>query len=140
MKTDLSGSNPHIHISGDGDGGHQTMNVSSIISATKEEWEEYSGVISKRNRLYVITDYYTDSDGVNHPAIKIGDGKAYIGDLPLVSTGGSGDSTEELIKHMQDDERHITQEERELWNDKVGVKIVDGKLIFTTTEDDGGNE
>lgn len=102
--------------------------VASIASLTKEELEkEYKDVQSKRNRIYVIEDYYTDENGVNYPAIKIGDGKAYIADLPTVTSGSSG-STEELVKHINDNIRHITQEERTTWNQKITV-TQDGETL-----------
>lgn len=112
-------------------GGRIIRDVCSVISGTKEEFEQnFTHRQSKRNYIYVVTDYYTDSNGVNHPAIKIGDGNSYVGDLPYITADNAG-TTETLMQHINDNIRHITQAERVRWNDSVvRSDVEDGKLIF----------
>ena len=57
----------------------------------------------------------------------MGDGLAYVIDLPF--------SDKILYEHLEDTERHITNDERTFWNNKVRCFISesdDGKLVFTT--------
>lgn len=51
------------------------------------------------------------------PNIKIGDGLAYCVDLPFVND----DIRDAIMSHINDQNRHITQQERDFWNDKVTV-------------------
>lgn len=128
MKVRLSEEQPNIDMTF---GGRIIRDVCSVISGTKEEFEQnFKHTQSKRNYIYVITDYYTDSNGVNHPAIKIGDGNSYVGDLSYV-TAGDTDTTDMLMQHINDNIRHITQEERNRWNNNiVDAKVENGTLMF----------
>lgn len=111
-----------------------TRNVAAIKSGTKAYWETQSHVQSQKDYLYFITDYFVGKDGKTHPAIKIGDGNAYIGDLPLIVSYGDGATNiEEVVDHMEDKQIHITKEEREKWNEKVSCDVdeANGMLILT---------
>lgn len=74
-----------------------------IIVKTTDEWAASPGYMSKSGGFYVYSDYRIE-DGVPIPAIKIGDGKAYVVDLPFFSTG-------------------VTESDREFWNNKVSAKM-----------------
>lgn len=128
MKVRLSEEQPNIDMSF---GGRIIRDVCSVISGTKEEFEQnFKHAQSKRNYIYVITDYYTDPNGVKHPAIKIGDGNSYVGDLSYV-TAGDTDTTDTLMQHINDNIRHITQEERNRWNNNiVDARVENGTLMF----------
>lgn len=85
----------------------QYWNLSSdnvIFSGTTAYWEEYGRQISKKDAIYIYTDFDNDN-GVDIPSIKIGDGLAYIGSLPFISACG------------------ITQDDINFWNNKVSAKI-----------------
>lgn len=73
-----------------------------VVARTTAEWESTPEYLSKSGCIYVYTDYI---DGVS-PAIKIGDGKSYVVDLPFFSS-------------------NVTDEEREFWNNKVSAKLND---------------
>lgn len=99
----------------------------SVYSNTTEGWGQNPSLISKKNVIYVYTDYDT-IDGVPIPGIKIGDGKAYLIDMPFV------DGNKELLeRHIQDTSIHVTPEEKEFWNNKVRSEVHgdDGTLVFT---------
>jgi len=55
-----------------------------IISDTTENWNKQRSLISKANTIYVYTDYMTIGNTVI-PGFKIGDGNAYLIDLPFVT-------------------------------------------------------
>lgn len=74
-----------------------------ILAHTTAEWQDLSNYQSKFGSIYIYTDYDV-KDGVNIPAIKIGDGSAYVVDLPFMSCG-------------------VTEEEKDFWNNKVSAVI-----------------
>lgn len=93
-----------------------------VLYASTATWNSKPKTLSKAGFIYIYSDY---RDG--KPAIKIGDGKAYLIDLPFTD--------DEFINHINNDVIHITQEEREYWNNKVRCYIDpnnENKLIFTT--------
>lgn len=76
-----------------------------IVSNTVAGWNAQSGLVSAKNIIYVYTDYKV-VDGQPVPNIKIGDGNAYLIDLPFVVG-----------------ETSVTQEQIEFWNGKASVMI-----------------
>ena len=103
----------------------------AVLSDTTENWNKQASLISELNTVYVYVDHQakTDEEGkeIWIPGIKIGDGKAYLIDLPF--------SDELMIAHINDLGIHVTPEEKEFWNNKVRtyMDIVEGEqLVFTT--------
>lgn len=103
----------------------------AILSDTTENWNKKSTLISELNTIYVYVDHQTKTDEEGKevwiPGIKIGDGKAYLIDLPF--------SDELMIAHINDLGIHVTPEEKEFWNNKVRTYMdtVEGEqLVFTT--------
>lgn len=76
-----------------------------IISNTTEAWNSNPRLTSVKDIIYVYTDYKI-VNGQPIPGIKVGDGLAFVVDLPFVSTGPD-----------------ITQEQIDFWNDKCSVMI-----------------
>ena len=97
----------------------------NIIYNTSEYWNSHPTLISKRGYIYVYSDWAQDSQGRDVAGLKVGDGKAYLIDLPF---------TEQiLIDHLNDMVRHITEQERENWNQKVRCYMEgEDKIVFTT--------
>lgn len=102
-----------------------------VLSDTTENWNKKASLISELNTIYVYVDHQTkiDEEGkeIWIPGIKIGDGKAYLIDLPF--------SDELMIAHINDLGIHVTPEEKEFWNNKVRTYMdtVEGEqLVFTT--------
>lgn len=98
-----------------------------IKYGTKAYWGENLDFIPGKGEVIIYTDY-AKVDGVNVPAFKIGDGLAYLVDLPFVSD----DIRDRLIKHIQDMARHISDEERSAWNNKVRCYLDGDTIVFTT--------
>ena len=82
-----------------------------VLYGTTTEWNSQATLISQLDRIYVYTDYYTDSDGNPVPGVKIGDGTAYLIDRPFI--------TKILDEHLANQIVHITAAERLSWNNKV---------------------
>lgn len=86
-----------------------------FISRTKAEWEYWGRQQSQKGIFYIYTDNEELSNGTKVPGIKIGDGLAYICDLPFITDYIS----QVLLNHINDRVAHITQGERQFWNNKV---------------------
>lgn len=98
-----------------------------VFFGTVEEWNARASLIGTKDAFYIYTDYEQDEDGNNIPGIKIGDGVCYLIDAPFVDHN--------IKKHILDDVVHISQNEREFWNNKVSVYIDPNNvenLVFTT--------
>lgn len=78
----------------------------SVIDLGNVSIEEQTTTISGKNIAYINT---SDKD---NPIIKIGDGSAYIIDLPAYEPN-------KMLNHINDTTVHITPAEREKWNNKV---------------------
>ena len=93
-------------------------NKLKFIFKTTEEWSRLTSLISQVGTIYIWTDYETITQGQQTkivPGIKIGDGMAYVIDLPFVT-----DYLKDIfMQHINNNIIHITQEERQFWNDKV---------------------
>lgn len=94
---------------------------------TTENWATKGMEVSEKNAVYVYTDRGKTKDGRDIAGIKIGDGLAYIVDLPFTD--------EAFIEHINDKTIHITQEEREFWNNKNRAYVSPAQaetLVLTT--------
>ena len=93
----------------------------TVVAKTKAEWQNSGNVTSQPGVLYVTTDYKTvTKDGATYeiPAFKLGDGNAYIVDMPYATV-----DEETFLNHVNDRVVHITQVEREFWNNKNRAEI-----------------
>lgn len=100
-------------------------------------WNAALGFIPLQGELIIYNDYKTIQkviDGeptvVQIPGIKIGDGRAYVQDLPFVDA----ELRDKIITHIENPNIHVTLQERLFWNNKLNVddnaELVDGALIF----------
>lgn len=97
-----------------------------VLFNTTAAWDAQVQLTSEANTLYVYTDHQYDSQGNKIAGIKVGDGNAYLIDMPFTD--------EVIMEHINDNVRHITAEERAFWNNKVSCYLADtDRVIFTTT-------
>lgn len=99
-----------------------------VVAKTTSEWNNTPSLVSQAGTIYIYTDYYDDGQGHNVPAFKVGDGLAYLIDLPFVDVN--------MQRHMSDEAIHITEQERVFWNNKIrtdSTEIERENLIFTTS-------
>lgn len=92
---------------------------------TEENWNAKYYLIGEPNHIYIYTNH-SRVDGHDIPAMKIGSG-SYLIDQPFVDS-----DAEVLDDHIKDTVRHITQNEREFWNNKVRGEIESRTLVLTT--------
>lgn len=103
----------------------EDLGIERFLYGTVAYWDSYPSLIAQQGTIYIYTDY-SEVEGQLVPNFKIGDGTSYLLDMPFVSAN--------MDEHIQDEIRHITQSEREKWNNKVSVSISaldDENLIFT---------
>ena len=99
---------------------------------TVEEWNINPNLISEKDVLYIYSDYkkkQKDGKEIVIPGIKMGDGKGYLIDLPFLNDINST-FEQILMDHIDNDVVHITQMEREFWNNKLNLSLSDENLIL----------
>ena len=97
----------------------------TVLMDTTEHWNENPMLKSTPGVIYIYTDARM-IDGKPYSDFKIGDGNSYLIDISFFKA--------DLYAHINDDIRHITQKEREFWNNKDRCYIDDQdpeSLIFT---------
>lgn len=107
--------------------GNENTSASVYVNTTAG-WNAQPQLVGLANRVYVYSDYIS-GDGLPVPGMKIGDGSAYLIDLPFVA----GNNTA-LAAHISDTTAHITESERLFWNNKVTCFISNGDeetVVFT---------
>ena len=104
---------------------------------TTQHWNEARGFVPLAGEVIIYTDYKTirkEIDGeminVHIPGVKIGDGQAYVQDLPFVDT----ELRDRLMDHINNQDLHVTLQEKLFWNNKLNVddtsEVVDTALVF----------
>ena len=100
-------------------------------------WNEASGFIPLEGELIIYNDYKTiekEIDGevrqIKVAGLKIGDGMAYVQDLPFVNE----DLRDRIMEHIDNPDIHVTLADKLFWNNKLNVndaaELVDGALIL----------
>ena len=97
-------------------------------SKTVEDWNNDRDLISQKGTLYIYNNYKVIKDEEDNeiflPGIKLGDGKAFLIDLPFLNTDPFD---EQILDHINNNVIHISIEDRKFWNNKLN-------LIQPTTE------
>ena len=108
------------------------MKFASIQYDTTENWNSRVNLVSEIGTIYYYEDYFQETDDqgniITRPGIKIGDGMAYLIDLPFINSQGNID------EHINNKSIHITEAERLFWNNKCRVDesyIDNENLIFS---------
>lgn len=105
--------------------GYLEANMSKqVLFGTDAQWAAQTSLVSDANTLYVWRDHATDAQGNEIAGIKVGDGSAYVVDLPFTD--------ELLVEHMADSVRHVTAQERAFWNAKWSGFATGEQLVFIT--------
>ena len=95
-----------------GDKSSEDLHIVAV--KTSAEWALLTTLQSKQGEIYVYSDGAEDTEGNPIPMIKIGDGNAYVVDLPFATAT----------------DIRITDEDIQNWNDKVSVRADGETLIF----------
>lgn len=93
-------------------------------SKTVEEWNSDISLISQEGTLYIYSDYkmIVDDEGneIFLPGLKIGDGKAYLVDLPFLNTGALD---QQILDHINNNVIHVSLQDRRFWNEKLNYRL-----------------
>ena len=91
---------------------------------TTENWNAARGFVPLSGEVIVYTDYSSyekEVDGETRtiliPNIKIGDGNAYVQDLPFIDKN----LRDTLMDHINNMDLHVTLGEKSFWNNKINV-------------------
>lgn len=102
--------------------GNKTPYDLKLISEnTTDGWEINASYVPKRGEICLYTDTQY---------LKIGDGSVPIIDLPFVRSADVGELEDMLGEHVNNMSRHITEEERFFWSNKLNYRISDETLVF----------
>lgn len=92
-------------------------------TGTTSFWNSQIGFAPEEGEIIVYTDKSTktvDGQTVYIPGVKIGTGNAYVQDLAFVAD----DIADSLLSHINDIVAHVTQADRNKWNNKLNVSDV----------------
>ena len=108
--------------------------VHNVYTDTTANWNEKISYIPTRGDIIIYSDkgQITDNFGetVNVPGVKIGDGNAYLIDLPFVGADVRYQILTELRMHTDNTVIHVTDAEKQFWNNKLNCTVNDGNLIL----------
>lgn len=94
---------------------------------TTGNWNSRRDFVPLRGEIIVYTDAGQMDDGfgnmINVPGIKIGDGNAYLVDLPFVGNDARYAILQELRAHTGDWSIHVTESDRNFWNNKLNYNV-----------------
>ena len=82
-----------------------------VLYGNSEDWNSQPNLMSKRGYVYIYSDWCKDPSGNDIAGFKVGDGVTRLYDIPFTD--------HMYAEHIADTVIHITQQERENWNDKV---------------------
>lgn len=104
-------------------------------SKTKEQWNINSQLLSKKDVLYIYTNYKKikkqgEQDQIIIPGLKVGDGKSYLIDLPFINDVSNSDFENILLQHINNKTIHVTQEEKIFWNNKLNLFLQEENLVL----------
>ena len=101
---------------------HGNTGGTKVYCNSTADWAAQTSLVSERGAIYIYTDktYTTAGGDVVAPGIKIGDGLAYVVDLPFQSDL----IAEEVLQEIAEVIGGVTDQEREFWNHKVSAYLI----------------
>lgn len=101
-----------------------------ITIDTTEGWNARPTYIPIKGELIIFSNRHV-IDNINYPGIKIGDGMAYVVDLPFFSDDETNSIMNVVNEHVNNELIHVSAEDRDFWNAKLNYETVGENLIFT---------
>ena len=99
------------------------LGLGKVYYDTTANWNAQPSLIAEEAVVYIYSDYTTIEDGAGNQTavagIKIGDGTSYLIDQPFITDA----ATYLIISHISNTGIHVTQAEKEFWNNKVSAYI-----------------
>lgn len=112
-------------------------NMPVVETKTTEEWNNYLGYVPAAGSIIIYSDYSERTETIGDethtikiPNFKVGDGLAFVQDLPFVSE----EIRVELENHLRDASIHVTLADKLFWNNKINItdsqEVMDEILII----------
>ena len=90
---------------------------------TTAYWDAQRSFVPRRGLMVIYTDHGRTEDGRDIPGIKIGDGNAYLVDLPFAGEEVALACIRQLEEHLADREIHVSAGEKARWNSKLNCEV-----------------
>lgn len=97
------------------------------------DWDSDLSFIPKKGQIIVYSDRGKMNNGeqeVDVPGFKVGDGLAYLVDLPFVGDDQVQTIMGLLRVHSDNKDIHVTLAEKEFWNNKLNYTMSDENLVL----------
>ena len=113
-------------------GNKTSEDLKIVYENTTSHWNELRDFVPPKGAIIIYSDHST-YDGRPVPGFKVGDGSAYLIDLPF----SDADIRGVMNQHTANTAIHITEDERAAWNAKVRCDAIvvsgsDFNLVFST--------
>lgn len=108
-------------------GNMSISDLRAVLSNTKAAWDADMWFVPLAGQIVLYTDYY----GQDKPAIKVGDGSAFLIDLPVAGEGLAEQVASALGLHAADRNIHVTSEKQSFWDNKLNYEVAGEELKFT---------
>lgn len=100
--------------------------LDSIRVDTTASWNAQTTYVPSKGQLIIYMDG-TTVDDVTYPKFKVGDGNAYVVDLPFTE----GDFEKQLQTHLANQSAHLSATDRTKLENSVVVSLSDETLILS---------
>jgi len=110
-------------------------NFGIVMYGTTAEWNADLTYVPARGTIIVYSDRGTvtiNNTTINVPGIKVGDGNAYLVDLPFVGKDREEAIMTALNTHVNNTDIHVTAEKKQFWDNKLNYSLNNENLIFNT--------
>lgn len=97
---------------------------------TTNGWSQKITYIPSKGEIVIFSDRNIVG-GISYPGIKIGDGLAYVVDLPFFGDDETNRVIDIVNNHINDTLSHVSSEDRAFWNAKLNYEVSDESLTFT---------
>ena len=111
----------------------QSQIYNSIRYGKTIDWDSDLSFIPQKGQIIVYTDRGKVQNGdkvVDVPGFKVGDGLAYLVDLPFVGDDQTQTIMGLLRIHEQNTDIHVTLAEKEFWNNKLNYTFSNENLFL----------
>lgn len=107
----------------------QNLDAAKALCNTSEYWATQISFVPAYGQVVIYSNYdqIVENNQTKYiPGIKIGDGNAYVVDLPFIDSK----LRDQLLGHIDDSTIHVTSEEKTFWNNKLNLTLDGENLQF----------
>lgn len=105
------------------------QNTARVKFGTVETWSQQPTFVPEDGEFIIYTDRNV-INGVEYPGIKMGDGNAYLVDLPFIGDDIANQILAQLNIHTSNNDIHVTAEKKQFWDNKLNYNVNGETLVF----------